>query len=64
MAKFEVLAEESYKELLNLLDWFSHFSLVPTLIGGWAVFIYNSYFGSVDIDLVGVEYERTFLRCC
>lgn len=53
MASFEVLAEESYKELLNLLEWFSHFSLVPTLIGGWAVFVYNSYFGSVDIDLVG-----------
>ena len=53
MASFEVLAEESYKELLNLFEWFSHFSLVPTLIGGWAVFVYNSYFGSVDIDLVG-----------
>ena len=53
MASFEVLAGELYEELLNLLEWFSHFSLVPTLIGGWAVFVYNSYFGSVDIDLVG-----------
>jgi len=53
MASYEVLAEESHKELLNLLEWFSHFSLIPTLIGGWAVFVYNSYFGSVDIDLVG-----------
>ena len=42
MAKFEVLAEESYKELLNLLNWFSNFSFIPTLIGGWAVFVYNS----------------------
>ena len=61
MASFEVLAEESYKELLNLLEWFSHFGLIPTLIGGWAVFIYNSYFGSVDIDLVGPSMGSRFL---
>jgi len=63
MASFEVLAGESYKELLNLLEWFSHFSLVPTLIGGWAVFIYNSYFGSVDIDVVGPGMGGHFLDC-
>lgn len=61
MASFEVLAEESYNELLNLLEWFSHFSLIPTLIGGWAVFVYNSYFGSVDIDLVGPSMGGRFL---
>jgi len=61
MAKFEVLAEESYKELLNLLDWFSNFSFIPTLIGGWAVFVYNSYFGSVDIDFVGPSMNGRFL---
>jgi hypothetical protein len=61
MASFEVLAEESYKELLNLLEWFSHFSLIPTLIGGWAVFVYNSYFGSVDIDIVGPSMGGRFL---
>jgi len=61
VASFEVLAEESYKELLNLLEWFSHFSLIPTLIGGWAVFVYNSYFGSVDIDLVGPSMGGHFL---
>ncbi len=53
MPSYEVLAEESYKQLSSLLEWFSHFSLIPTLIGGWAVFVYDSYFGSVDIDLVG-----------
>lgn len=53
MASYEVLADESYSELLSILEWFSHFSLIPTLIGGWAVFVYNSYFGSVDVDLVG-----------
>ncbi|MDH5440904.1 MAG: hypothetical protein OEY31_09895 [Candidatus Bathyarchaeota archaeon] len=61
MASVEVLAEESYRELLNLLEWFSHFSLIPTLIGGWAVFVYNSYFGSVDIDLVGPSMGSRFL---
>jgi len=61
MASFEVLAEESYKELLNLLEWFSHFSFIPTLIGGWAVFVYNSYFGSVDIDIVGPSLGGRFL---
>jgi len=61
MASYEVLAEESYKELSSLLEWFSHFSLIPTLIGGWAVFVYNSYFGSVDIDLVGPSMGGRFL---
>jgi hypothetical protein len=56
-----VLAEESHRELLSLLRWFSYFSLVPTLIGGWAVFVYNSYFGSVDIDLVGPSMGGSFL---
>jgi len=46
---------------LSILEWFSHFSLIPTLIGGWAVFVYNSYFGSVDIDLVGPSMRGSFL---
>lgn len=61
MASFKVLAEESYRELLSILEWFAHFSLIPTLIGGWAVFVYNSYFGSVDIDLVGPSMGGNFL---
>jgi hypothetical protein len=32
------------------------------LIGGWAVFIYNSYFGSVDIDVVGPSLDGRFLE--
>lgn len=62
MANFEVLAEHSYEELLNLLEWFSNFSLIPVLIGGWAVFAYNSYFGSADIDLVGWSMGGRFLE--
>jgi len=61
MVRYEVVAEESHRELLSLLRWFSHFSLIPTLIGGWAVFVYNSYFGSVDIDLVGPSMGGSFL---
>ena len=61
MASYSVLAEGSYSELLSILEWFSHFSLIPTLIGGWAVFVYNSYFGSVDVDLVGPSMSGNFL---
>lgn len=61
MARYEVLAEESYRELLSLLKRFSYFSLIPALIGGWAVFVYNSYFGSVDIDLIGPSMGGSFL---
>ena len=61
MASYSVLADGSYSELLSILEWFSHFSLIPTLIGGWAVFVYNSYFGSVDVDLVGPSMSGNFL---
>jgi hypothetical protein len=53
METTRILADHSYRELLNLLDWFYHHGPIPTIIGGWAVFFYNSYLGSVDIDLVG-----------
>ena len=61
MSEAEILAEESYRELLKLLDWFSLHGPLPTLIGGWAVFVYNSYAGSVDIDLVGPSMKGQFL---
>lgn len=53
MEKRNILAQHSYQELLDLLQWFHHQGPVPIIIGGWAVFCYNSYLGSVDIDLVG-----------
>jgi len=61
MANFEILSEQSFKELTAVLEWFSHRSFIPVLIGGWAVFVYNSYFGSVDIDLVGPSMSGNFL---
>jgi len=53
MEKVEILSEVSYQELLDLLDWFYLHGPIPIVVGGWAVFFYNSYLGSVDIDLVG-----------
>jgi hypothetical protein len=61
MASFEILSKESFKELTAVLEWFSQRSFIPVLIGGWAVFVYNSYFGSVDIDLVGPSMSGNFL---
>ena len=53
MAKRNILANHSFEELKDLLLWFHHRGPIPTIIGGWAVYSYNSYLGSVDIDLVG-----------
>lgn len=52
--------EDSYKELISLLKWFSHFGPIPTIVGGWAVYFYNSYFGSIDIDIVGASHQGRF----
>jgi len=60
MSTYEILAQESYKELVNLLKWFLKSGLTPTLIGGWAVWMYNSYLGSVDIDIVGPSLRGSF----
>ena len=61
MNSLKVLVEESYSELVSLLKWFSHFGPIPTIIGGWAVYFYNSYFGSIDIDIVGPSHRGLFM---
>ena len=53
MENLTLIARRSYQELLDLLLWFHHQGPTPIVIGGWAVYLYNSYTGSVDIDLVG-----------
>jgi len=58
--QLEILTEDSYNELVSLLKWFSHFGPIPTIIGGWAVYFYNSYFGSIDIDIVGPSHQGHF----
>jgi len=45
--------------MIQLCEFYRHFG-VPTIIGGWAVYFYNSYFGSVDIDLVSPSFRGCF----
>jgi len=63
LAERDILARHSYGEFLDLLEWFNHQGNIPTLIGGWAVFFYNSYLGSVDIDIVGAGMGGLFYNC-
>jgi len=60
MESQRVLAEHSYEELMSLLDWFARRGPIPTIIGGWAVYFYNSYLGSADVDLVGYSMGGLF----
>jgi hypothetical protein len=53
------LVKASYQELVSFVRYFGH-SGTPVIIGGWAVFFYNPYFGSVDIDVVGPSLNGTF----
>ncbi|MCX6701326.1 MAG: hypothetical protein NTV68_15640 [Methanomicrobiales archaeon] len=57
------IIEASSVELHKIVSWINTDPALPqnaVLIGGWAVDVYNSYFGSVDIDLV-VEYTASQL---
>lgn len=42
----------SRRELFRLNAYLEHHGVQTTIIGGWAVFSYNPYFESIDIDLV------------
>lgn len=52
------LVHESFTELRAVLEWLEASEDRPVapvravLVGGWAVYAYNPYFGSYDIDLV------------
>jgi len=59
--QLEILIEDSHSELVTLLKWFSLFGPIPTIIGGWTVYFYNSYFGSIDIDIVGPSHQGQFI---
>lgn len=51
--------EESHKELTEFVEWFNkHKGFHPIIIGGWAVYHYNPYFESKDIDVV-FEFPRS-----
>ncbi len=53
------LVKAAYQELLSFARYFRHFG-TPVIIGGWAVYFYNPYFGSVDIDVVGPSHKGAF----
>ena len=53
------LVEGSYRELREFVRFYRHHG-TPVIIGGWAVYFYNPYFGSVDVDVVGRSYGGTF----
>lgn len=53
------LVAGSYRELLEFVRFYRHHG-TPVIIGGWAVYFYNPYFGSVDIDVVGHSYGGAF----
>jgi hypothetical protein len=49
----------SYRELISFIRYFRHFG-APVIVGGWAVYFYNPYYGSVDIDIVGPSLREAF----
>lgn len=55
------LVKASYDELVSFVRHYRHHG-TPIIIGGWAVWFYNPYFGSVDIDVVGPSYRGEFYR--
>ena len=58
-ASVRPLVDASYQELIGFVHYFGNFG-TPVIIGGWAVFFYNPYFGSVDIDVVGPSFKGEF----
>lgn len=42
----------SRRELFRLNAYLEHHGVQTTIIGGWAVFSYNPYFESIDVDIV------------
>jgi hypothetical protein len=53
------MVRASYKELVSFVRYYNH-SGTPVIVGGWAVFFYNPYYGSVDIDVVGPNFDGSF----
>ena len=56
MAQADIVRRESLAELRKLGAWFhSKHGLTIVLLGGWAVYSYNPYVGSFDIDCLGPD---------
>jgi hypothetical protein len=53
-APADIIRNESLSELQSLAGWFDlRYGTTVIVLGGWAVFSYNPYQGSFDIDCVG-----------
>jgi len=47
------LLEKAHDEFVNFITWMNKkIGHYPMIIGGWAVYTYNPYYGSKDIDVV------------
>ena len=63
----EPIADKSLEELKVIFEWVQGREADLTdsrivLVGGWAVYAYNQYWGSVDIDLITNNITRRSLR--
>jgi hypothetical protein len=61
----EPIGEESLRELRGILPWIwdrERESPITILVEGWAVYYYNGYWGSTDIDLITNNRTRRSLR--
>ena len=65
----EELTNVSFTELKRLLEWLNHKGTTSTIIGGWAVWVYEEGLGSRDIDIVipnlsltGEEYRKEYFE--
>lgn len=61
------IISESLKILQDISQWVSEHEspdsvYLPVLVGGWAVHVYNPWFGSLDIDLVTSSKTRHGLK--
>lgn len=48
----KAIVEKSYSELLKFIHFANPTGEVPLMFGGWAVYHYNPYAGSRDIDII------------
>jgi len=54
ISRAEIVRRESLSELRQLSGWFRvNHGVTISLLGGWAVYSYNPYLGSFDIDCLG-----------
>jgi len=60
MSVADIIRNSSLSELRQLAGWFRvNHGLEITLLGGWAVYSYNPYEGSFDIDCLGPAHPFT-----